>query len=50
MQILQPQRKSQTSQLAMDYFSYHYSSARLYETGVDQFGFLNNILTVIYGE
>ena len=29
--------------LATDYLDYYYSSARFYETGVDQFGFLNNI-------
>ena len=29
--------------LAKDYLDYHYSSARFYETGVDEFGFLNNL-------
>ena len=37
-------------QLAKDYFSYHYSSARFYETGIDEFGFLKNIFTVMYGD
>ncbi len=37
-------------QLAKDYFSYHYSSARFYETGIDEFGFLKNIFTVLYGD
>jgi len=48
------QRKSHTSiakwQLANDYFSYHYSSARFYETGIDEFVFLKNIFTVLYGD
>ena len=30
-------------QLAKDYLSYHYSSARFYENGEDEFGFLKNI-------
>jgi len=29
--------------LAKDYLSYYYSSARFYETGVDEFGFLDNL-------
>ena len=29
--------------LAKDYLDYFYSSARFYETGVDEFGFLNNL-------
>ena len=29
--------------LAENYLEYYYSSARFYETGVDDFGFLNNI-------
>ena len=36
-------------QLAKDDLSYHYSSARFYETGIDEFGFLNNIFTAITG-
>jgi hypothetical protein len=36
--------------LAKDYFSYHYSSVRFYETGIDAFGFLKNIFMVIYGD
>lgn len=36
-------------QLAKDDLSYHYSSARFYETGIDEFGFLNNIFTTITG-
>jgi hypothetical protein len=31
-------------QLAKDYFSYHYLSARFYETGIDDFGFLKKYL------
>ena len=37
-------------QLAQDYLSYHYSSARFYETGIDEFGFLKNIFKVLYGD
>ena len=37
-------------QLAKDYLSYHYSSVRFYETGMDEFGFLINIFTVLYGD
>ena len=33
-------------QLAKDYLSYHYSSARFYENGEDEFGFLKNIFPV----
>jgi putative transposase len=29
--------------LAKGYLDYHYSSARFYETGVDDFGFLSNL-------
>jgi hypothetical protein len=29
--------------LAKDYLDYYYSSAGFYETGVDEFGFLNNL-------
>jgi hypothetical protein len=36
-------------QLAKDEISYFYSSARFYEKGVDEFGFLNNIFTAISG-
>ena len=28
--------------LAQDYLDYSYSSARFFETGLDEFGFLNN--------
>ena len=37
-------------QLAKDDISYHYSSARFYETGIDDFGFLVNLYTVFDGE
>ena len=37
-------------QLAADYLQYHYSSARYYETGIDEFGFLQNIFSDLYGE
>jgi putative transposase len=37
-------------QLANDFLSYHYSSARFYETGIDEFGFLKNIFSVLYGD
>ena len=30
--------------LAKNYLEYYYSSARFYETGIDEFGFLNNLL------
>ena len=36
-------------QLAKDDLSYYYSSARFYETGIDEFGFLNNIFADIKG-
>jgi len=36
-------------QLAEDDLKYHYSSARYYEEGVDEFGFLNNLLSVFHG-
>ena len=36
--------------LAKDDISYHYSSAKFYETGVDDFGFLNNIFQVFDGD
>ena len=29
--------------LAKDYLEYYYSSARFYETGIDEFGFLHNL-------
>jgi hypothetical protein len=29
--------------LAKDYSDYYYSSARFYETGVNEFGFLKNL-------
>ena len=34
-------------QLVKDYLSYHFSSARFYETGIDEFGFLENIFIVL---
>ena len=37
-------------QLAKDYFSYHPSTTRFYETGVDEFGFLKNIFIALYGD
>ena len=36
--------------LAKDDISYHYSSARFYEFGIDEFGFLNNLYQVFDGE
>ena len=36
--------------LAKDDISYHYSSAKFYETGIDDFGFLNNLYKVFDGE
>ena len=36
--------------LAKDDLDYFYSSARFYESGVDDFGFLNNLYTVFDGE
>ena len=36
--------------LAKDDISYYYSSAKYYETGIDDFGFLNNIYTVFDGD
>ena len=30
--------------------SYHYSSAKLYEFGIDEFGFLNNLYKVFDGD
>ncbi len=37
-------------QLAKDDISYRYSSARFYETGADDFGFLNDLYSVFDGE
>ena len=36
--------------LSKDDLDYYYSSAMFYESGVDDFGFLNNIYTVFDGE
>lgn len=36
--------------LAKDDLGYYYSSARFYETGIDEFGFLKNIYRVFDGE
>ncbi len=36
-------------QLSKDDVSYYYSSARFYETGQDEFGFLNNLFSVFDG-
>jgi len=36
--------------LAKDDMDYHFSSARFYETGVDDFGFLKNIFTIFDGD
>lgn len=35
--------------LSKDDISYYYSSARFYETGIDEFGFLNNLYEVFDG-
>jgi hypothetical protein len=40
---MQIQRKSFKRNLAKDYLDDYYSSAGFYETGVDEFGFLNNL-------
>ena len=36
--------------LAKDDIDYHFSSARFYETGVDDFGILNNIFKIFDGD
>ena len=36
--------------LAKDDLDYHFSSAKFYETGVDNFGFLNNIYRIFDGD
>ncbi len=36
--------------LAKDDINYYYSSARFYETGVDDFGFLKDIFLLFDGE
>ena len=36
--------------LAKDDLDYYYSSAKFYETGIDEFGFLNNLYAVFDGE
>ena len=36
--------------LAKDDIDYHFSSARFYETGLDDFGFLKNIFTIFDGD
>ena len=35
--------------LSKDDIGYYYSSARFYETGVDDFGFLNDLISVFTG-
>ncbi len=35
--------------LAKDDLGYHYSSARIYETGIDEFGILHNLYEVLDG-
>ena len=37
-------------QLSKDDISYYYSSAKFYETGIDEFGFLHNLFEVFDGE
>lgn len=37
-------------QLSKDDLSYYFSSARYYDTGIDDFGFLNNLYKVFDGE
>ena len=37
-------------QLSKDDLSYYYSSARFYETGIDDLGFLNNLYKVFDGD
>ena len=37
-------------QLASGYLQYPYSSVKFYETGVDEFGFLQNIFAILYGK
>lgn len=37
-------------QLAKDDLGYYYSSARFYETGLDEFGFLHNLFHVFDGD
>ncbi len=37
-------------QLTKDDLAYRYSSARFYETGIDEFGFLNNLYQVFDGD
>jgi hypothetical protein len=36
--------------LSVDDLGYHFSSARFYENGIDEFGFLKNIFTVFDGD
>jgi putative transposase len=36
--------------LAKDDLDYYFSSARFYETGIDEFGFLTNLFTVFDGD
>jgi hypothetical protein len=36
--------------LAKDDLGYYFSSARFYETGVDEFGFLTDLFTVFDGD
>ena len=37
-------------QLAKDDLNYYFSSARFYETGIDEFGFLKNIFNLFDGD
>jgi hypothetical protein len=36
--------------LAKDDLGYHFASARFYESGMDEFGFLNNIFALFDGD
>ena len=37
-------------QLAKDVLNYYFSSARFYEPGIDEFGFLKNIFNLFHGD
>jgi len=47
LQYLHDNSLAEHWQLTDDPAKYYYSSAKYYETGIDDFGFLNNMLDII---
>ena len=50
LQYIHFNRVSKKWQLAKDDLEYYFSSARFYETGVEEFGFLTNLFNVFDGD